>query len=488
MFLCYGALLPLILLLLMSSSALLPVLAGASVKSAKISADGSKQKTPTHLSFFVQKTLAVTMVPVAIIESLMVKRKSLFWIVLTFAVANSPVEATCSTCFGYSVGCSFDANGKCPAIDEPSSNRAIIAGTGSGAISLAKCISPRFLRMFTRAELSTVITIASKPPPGTPVTITAATKLKAICVYLEQGLVSLEQVNILYAGFVDDENDALKRKGLMDNLRLLVLMKDSHGAAGAQLDAGEPYGVLTWLLAMVCGFVAAGTLVSKTTLGPADVSASSGSAAKHLAKLVRPKTMVDFFEVINLYTMFYSSLGLGSTIMFAQFIEFVIFDTIKVRKQEWPVAFELMVVLMRKVENSANELNIGNVVREVYLNSAMEEAIEAAKFYYAVFFRTREGTSREPLVGEKTDKGDKGPKWNNKFNHDKDAKPCAAFNNGAAHNAFQLKGDGGCRFGHVCDHWVSDKGPGGKCLGSAGAKGHARDACDNPNRSDSRLE
>ena len=29
---------------------------------------------------------------------------------------------------------------------------------------------------------------------------------------------------------------------------------------------------LTWLLAMVCGFVAAGTLVSKTTLGPADVS------------------------------------------------------------------------------------------------------------------------------------------------------------------------------------------------------------------------
>eukprot|EP00964_Phaeocystis_antarctica_P043316 scaffold24859_cov71-Phaeocystis_antarctica.AAC.4 len=50
----------------------------------------------------------------------MVKHKSLFWIVLTFAVANSPVEATCSTCFGYSIGCTFDANGKCPAIDEPS--------------------------------------------------------------------------------------------------------------------------------------------------------------------------------------------------------------------------------------------------------------------------------------------------------------------------------------------------------------------------------
>ena len=71
---------------------------------------------------------------------------------------------------------------------------------------------------------------------------------------------------------------------------------------------------------------------------------------------------------------------------------------------------------------------------------------------------------------------------------DKDAKPCAAFNSGAAHNAFQLKADGSCRFGHVCDHWVSDKGPGGKCLGSAGTKGHARDACDNPGRCDSKLE
>ena len=59
------------------------------------------------------------------------------------------------------------------------------------------------------------------------------------------------------------------------------------------------------------------------------------------------------------------------------------------------------------------------------------------------------------------DKGaEKEAKWNNKFNHDKDAKPCSAYNNGVAHNAFQLKADGSCRFGHVCDHWVSDKGPG----------------------------
>ena len=58
-----------------------------------------------------------------------------------------------------------------------------------------------------------------------------STKLKDICVYLDQGLVSMEQVNILFAGFVDDEADASKRKALMDNLKLLSSMKDSHGAS-----------------------------------------------------------------------------------------------------------------------------------------------------------------------------------------------------------------------------------------------------------------
>ena len=48
--------------------------------------------------------------------------------------------------------------------------------------------------------------------------------------------------------------------------------------------------------------------------------------------------MVDFFEVLNLYIMFYSSLGLGSTIMITQFVQFAVFDTIRIRKREWPVA------------------------------------------------------------------------------------------------------------------------------------------------------
>ena len=412
--------------------------------------------------------------------------KAVFWItLLVFKLGDYRVEAVCPMCNGYGVGCTWAADKCCPAVDEPTSNRNIITGASNGMISLAKCIPARFLRAFTRAELTAVATIAARPPPGTPVTITAATKLKEISVYLNQGLVSMDQVSMLYAGFIDDESDEDTKRTLMYNLKLLMSMKDLPGVVGAQAEGGEPYGVLTWLLAMVASFVAAGTIVAKTTLGPADASTSSGTGSRHVAKLVRPKTMVDLFELMNLYIMFYTSLGLGSTILITQFFEFVIFDTIRMRSKQWPVAFELLVILLRKVENTV-DLTIGNVMQEVYLNSAMEEAVEAAKTYYAAFFRSPQLAAAKEI--EPTDGEDKQVKWNNKYNRDSNATPCLAFNLGKEHSARFLKKDGTCKHKHVCDHWVSNKGPGGRCLGTEGTPGHSRADCDNPHRCESKQQ
>ena len=411
--------------------------------------------------------------------------KAVFWItLLVFKLGDYRVEAVCPMCNGYGVGCTWAADKCCPAVDEPTSNRNIITGASTGMISLAKCIPARFLRAFTRAELTAVATIAARPPPGTPVTITAATKLKEISVYLNQGLISMDQVSMLYAGFIDDESDEDTKRTLMYNLKLLMSMKDLPGVVGAQAEGGEPYGVLTWLLAMVASFVAAGTIVAKTTLGPADASTSSGTGSRHVAKLVRPKTMVDLFELMNLYIMFYTSLGLGSTILITQFFEFVIFDTIRMRSKQWPVAFELLVILLRKVENTV-DLTIGNVMQEVYLNSAMEEAVEAAKTCYAAFFCSPQlaaATEDDPKGG------DKPIVWNNKCTRDPKATPCMAFNLGIAHLARFLNKDGTCKHKHVCDHWVSNKGAGGRCLGTEGTPGHARADCDNPHRCESKQQ
>ena len=64
--------------------------------------------------------------------------------------------------------------------------------------------------------------------------------------------------------------------------------------------------------------------------------------------------------------MFFVALGLGPASVITSFIQCVIIDSIVVRKYEWSVAFELMVVLFRKIENSVgNKFNLGNVIDEV---------------------------------------------------------------------------------------------------------------------------
>ena len=53
------------------------------------------------------------------------------------------------------------------------------------------------------------------------------------------------------------------------------------------------------------------------------------------------------------------------------------------------------------------------------------------------------------------------------------SKGCVSWNLGKPHQAKHVDDSGMCRFRHACDQFVSDKGPGGQCLGS-----HKRKDCD----------
>ena len=72
--------------------------------------------------------------------------------------------------------------------------------------------------------------------------------------------------------------------------------------------------------------------------------------------------------------------------------------------------------------------------------------------------------------------GDEGAKWNGSFNT-KSAATCLTFNLGKKqHPSNCLNEKGGCKFNHICDAFVSDKGPKGRC----GSDKHGRHNCDNP--------
>ena len=70
--------------------------------------------------------------------------------------------------------------------------------------------------------------------------------------------------------------------------------------------------------------------------------------------------------------------------------------------------------------------------------------------------------------------------WNGKFQPaTSKANLCQAYNRNKAHdNPKYLTKDGACIFRHLCNRWVSDKGPSGKCL----AADHGWHNCTNPNK------
>ena len=133
-----------------------------------------------------------------------------------------------------------------------------------------------------------------------------------------------------------------------------------------------------------------------------------------------------------------------------------------------------------KVESSRTSYNLANVYSKLGGTDTMRaEAWSRAQNN----FTGVPGVSRGPPGGPSGGGLQGAPvKWNGKFTSTS-KKGCSAFNSGVPHRADQLDKDGKCLFMHACDHWVSNKGPGGVCLDPK----HKRDKCDNPHKSAKKL-
>ena len=154
------------------------------------------------------------------------------------------------------------------------------------------------------------------------------------------------------------------------------------------------------------------------------------------------------------------------------------------RNRSWKVAFELVLVMLNRVEDSGGLITVRTIVEDVHMNSCMEEA--EAK---ALFFRPVGGNPKDTGSPSGGALATEGPKpYNGKFSGNP-APPCVRFNSGQDHptTAQYLHPDGTCKFNHVCDKWVTNKGKFGRCLCAEGTKGHSRKDCDNPNRSEEKV-
>ena len=167
--------------------------------------------------------------------------------------------------------------------------------------------------------------------------------------------------------------------------------------------------------------------------------------------------------MINMFIMICSGLGVMSVLVLTDFFEHAVYDTIRLRGRTWQLAHELMLIMFRRVEDSGGRMSLAKVCDECHLGTLLEEA----EVNRATYFRQGEGTSQDAAPTKK---------WNGKFTA---ASPrvCSAYNRNTTHTADLLFADGTCRFNHACNHFVTDKGPRGQCLGS-----HRWIECDNPNK------
>ena len=389
-------------------------------------------------------------------------------VLLILAMMATKISGVCPHCHGHFSSCTFDEEaGSCPTITVVSANAEAIAA-GAGALTLSDIIPCRYLKMFTRSSLDTMLAIAKRPEPGTPFIIDATTTGTAILNAVNTGLVSLNSAIMRIAELIeaaDGEAAIARLRGRLDCLRIVKTDKLSL-ASSSVVDVG----MFSYIWGKVSEFVSKRVmqvhLGATALVGSLDSDGGDGTMSLSVrATIHRPSTMEEFSEMMNLFIMICSGLGVMTALVLTDFFEHCIHDTIRLRGRTWQLAHELMLIMFRRVEDSGGKLSLAKICDECHLGTLLEEA----EVNRAANFRTGEGTSRDNKTEVK-----KLP-WNEKFTAT--GRTCPAFNRKAPHTPDLLFPDGTCRFNHACSHFVTGKGPRGQCLGS-----HAWGDCDNPNK------
>ena len=426
----------------------------------------------------------------------------LWLIMMCLAPSCEAANAGCPGCNGNLPSCTWDNDGKCPTSATILLNSQVMAGTAaiSASTDLSTLVKPRFLACFERVPLGLLKSLFNSPAKGTAFVLAVTTPVKAILDAVRQGQINLNTALSEYAGFIDDAEggtDGSAKTALIArltrNFNMLSSSSTSKAFVETSIAGDEGEGVWSYIWAKISIFIqASGDAAGKLVIQAAVASEiKSGSYSATFIPFVEE---YQFYEALNYLYMFACTLGLCTAHTLSDFVHHVVFDTMGMKRRTWQYASELLLVMFRHLDRSARKLTLSNIYDESHLNSRMEEADRGMEKRYpkAAFFRTR---GENPQRGNddkpdktRTDLKGQNIKWNK--GDTKTGRPCLCFNSvpPRVHFSRELFDDGTCKGAHVCDKWVSNKGPNGRCLGTEGTAGHNRSACDNPNKCDERVQ
>jgi hypothetical protein len=378
---------------------------------------------------------------------------------------------TCRTCFDQIQGCT--GGDDCPFVATTTQNGLLLGGLAAATATaiVARDVFPlRFTRVLTRGVLDSLLIIGRRPPPGTAVDVSALTNVELTDPVRTSG-VELEALldEVTKRLGAATSNIELQRLNSISTAigHKIKLGRGADGAIAVGDGTEELVGVFRYC-AMLAGKVVRTRLSQVATV----ITPPQGDAqvkAVPPEKLMKPKNMAEFADILVTWTMLLSGLGLASILVSGAFLREVVFDTIADGTLPWEGAYELWLVYLEEVERTAgDDVNLSNVynrgAQDTMIKRAMERLPNAGKRIF------------RPGGGGGDGDGDEEPKWNGSFNQ-KSTATCLTFNLGKKqHPANCLNERGGCKFNHACDAYVSDQGKGGRC----GSVKHGRHNCDNP--------
>ena len=293
----------------------------------------------------------------------------LLLMMLSVAFATG-TASRCPHCGGNFQSCTWGTSKTCPTIDVVSAN-ALVVAAGTGALTLLGLIKPRFLKIFSRVALESILALVKRSEPGTTFTIDKTTKPTAILTAIANGLTTLEIASFKLCEILEDLTDADERDNMKYKMECLKTSSDVRAKLPALgLSGLMDSGVLTFMWAKVSSFVLEKGMQVKLNMELPDASRDR-NAADLTAKIVRPSSFIEYSEMMNLFGLYMHSLAICSYLVLADFWEHVVYDTIRLRNESWKFAHELMLIMFRRVEDSGGTLTLGNVYDESHLNSLM---------------------------------------------------------------------------------------------------------------------
>ena len=414
-------------------------------------------------------------------------------VILVFLGGLQLIEAApCTTCKGAVEGCDGTS---CPWLSVVAANGRAIATAGmavTSVLTLKSLLPDGLLAAVPRQALDALLTLSKMPSRGVPIDLSSTDlDIPKLKLYWSAGRVSRAEVSrgidIITDRAYSLSGDAgnLARAKLQMMLKSLeIAMKDEPSSA--DLEGGYRHYILSRISHFVLKLDASSAIRSATDR--ASSASLSGSnlvgvfmfPTWEIADLVIP-------QMVHYYCLFVHALGFENILGLGLFVNRVVYDTVLKLGYTWLFALELFLVYLKALDGST-VLNMTTIwesgSQDTYLNKAKSE-FKLRWGDRAMFFRTHGGNpsgtspiSDDPSLDVPGTGWAKSRKWNGQYNQDPKAKPCVCHNLHKDHPSKVLREDGTCKFAHVCDHYVTDKGPGGRC----GSKKHTRDKCDNPNK------